>query len=354
MSCVRVLLCILLPPLAVLDKGCGSIILVTLLTCVAWIPGVLAALIITSQQPATITVGNQVAPYSPSAYGLDSQVPRYYSGRQSRSANNRISIALPRLPFPLIVALVLVGILIIMRILGILIALVTSYIPNMASTATVAPTVTPIFVIAYAPTPSSPTPLQAPLPPVVLTQNAERLASFMNLAATPVAEQQISASRQADPPSLMDTPVSLPPTQQPLPPQIPDNTNITVAERVYISKVDEQESLLNRELDYLNADLQAANLHSDDWIMSVATEAGSIMKVADDALKLDAPPRLQKLDQVYKSGMAHFKKSMITMARGIDQRDDDLLNQAADEMELGSDDDRQAMNLLFTFINSHN
>jgi len=46
MSCWRVLLCIIFPPLAVIDKGCGSIIIVTLLTLVGWVPGVIAALII--------------------------------------------------------------------------------------------------------------------------------------------------------------------------------------------------------------------------------------------------------------------------------------------------------------------
>ena len=42
----RVLLSILLPPLAVLDKGCGSIIIVLLLTFAGWVPGVIAALVI--------------------------------------------------------------------------------------------------------------------------------------------------------------------------------------------------------------------------------------------------------------------------------------------------------------------
>ena len=46
MGCFRVLLSIILPPLAVLDQGCGSIIIVTLLTLCGWVPGVIAALII--------------------------------------------------------------------------------------------------------------------------------------------------------------------------------------------------------------------------------------------------------------------------------------------------------------------
>ena len=60
MSVLRVLVCILLPPLAVLDKGCGSILLVTLLTLAGWIPGILAALIIsTRQKDQTVIVINE-------------------------------------------------------------------------------------------------------------------------------------------------------------------------------------------------------------------------------------------------------------------------------------------------------
>ena len=50
MGIIRVILCLIFPPLAVLDKGCGSILLVTILTTLGWIPGVLAALVISSQQ----------------------------------------------------------------------------------------------------------------------------------------------------------------------------------------------------------------------------------------------------------------------------------------------------------------
>ena len=50
MSCWRVVLCIILPPLAVLDKGCGSIVIVSLLTLLGWVPGVIGALIICNSQ----------------------------------------------------------------------------------------------------------------------------------------------------------------------------------------------------------------------------------------------------------------------------------------------------------------
>jgi uncharacterized membrane protein YqaE (UPF0057 family) len=46
----RALLCIFLPPLAVLDKGCGSVLIVGILTLAGWIPGIIAALIICKKE----------------------------------------------------------------------------------------------------------------------------------------------------------------------------------------------------------------------------------------------------------------------------------------------------------------
>lgn len=46
MSLIRVILSIIFPPLAVIDKGCGSVLIVFILTLCGWIPGVIGALII--------------------------------------------------------------------------------------------------------------------------------------------------------------------------------------------------------------------------------------------------------------------------------------------------------------------
>ena len=45
MSVGRVILCIIFPPLAVLDKGCGAILITIILTAAGWIPGVIAAIV---------------------------------------------------------------------------------------------------------------------------------------------------------------------------------------------------------------------------------------------------------------------------------------------------------------------
>jgi Uncharacterized protein family UPF0057. len=46
MSLFRVLLAIFFPPLAVIDRGCGSILIVLILTLCGWVPGVIGALVI--------------------------------------------------------------------------------------------------------------------------------------------------------------------------------------------------------------------------------------------------------------------------------------------------------------------
>ena len=46
MSFPRLILSIIFPPLSVFDRGCGSMLIVFLLTLCGWVPGVIAALII--------------------------------------------------------------------------------------------------------------------------------------------------------------------------------------------------------------------------------------------------------------------------------------------------------------------
>lgn len=49
MGCMRALICVLFPPLAVVDRGCGTFIIVFALTAAGWVPGAIAALFINYQ-----------------------------------------------------------------------------------------------------------------------------------------------------------------------------------------------------------------------------------------------------------------------------------------------------------------
>ncbi len=49
LSCGGALISVVFPPLAVIDKGCLAVLLVSFLTLLGWIPGVIAALIYRNQ-----------------------------------------------------------------------------------------------------------------------------------------------------------------------------------------------------------------------------------------------------------------------------------------------------------------
>ena len=44
---IRVILCFIFPPLAVIDHGCGTMLLVFLLCFLGWLPATIVALILT-------------------------------------------------------------------------------------------------------------------------------------------------------------------------------------------------------------------------------------------------------------------------------------------------------------------
>ena len=50
MSPGRAILCLLLPPLAVVDKGCGAFAVVFVLTLAGWIPGVIVAVLFCTRE----------------------------------------------------------------------------------------------------------------------------------------------------------------------------------------------------------------------------------------------------------------------------------------------------------------
>ena len=50
MSLIRVLLAKFFPPLSVIDRGCGSVLIVLLLTLCGWVPGVIGALVILNKE----------------------------------------------------------------------------------------------------------------------------------------------------------------------------------------------------------------------------------------------------------------------------------------------------------------
>ena len=59
MGCGKIILCIIFPPLAVLDRGCQAVLITFVLTLIGWIPGVIAA-ILYNNKPKQVVIIQQV------------------------------------------------------------------------------------------------------------------------------------------------------------------------------------------------------------------------------------------------------------------------------------------------------
>lgn len=82
---MRVFLAIVFPPFAVVDKGCGSFLIVFILTCCGWVPGVIGALVILNNEKKTNYDKGYNHGYN---QGYNQASRAYDSGAQHRRRNN--------------------------------------------------------------------------------------------------------------------------------------------------------------------------------------------------------------------------------------------------------------------------
>ena len=82
---MRVFLAIVFPPFAVVDKGCGSFLIVFILTCCGWVPGVIGALVILNNEKKTNYDKGYNHGYN---QGYNQASRAYDSGAQQRRRNN--------------------------------------------------------------------------------------------------------------------------------------------------------------------------------------------------------------------------------------------------------------------------
>jgi uncharacterized membrane protein YqaE (UPF0057 family) len=86
---LRLGLAVILPPVAVLDKGCGAVVLVTILTIAGWVPGILLAalMILTEESTSTMRPGRSNGRYvtvpALDSDGLEDELPKEKAKRKA-------------------------------------------------------------------------------------------------------------------------------------------------------------------------------------------------------------------------------------------------------------------------------
>jgi hypothetical protein len=127
---------------------------------------------------------------------------------------------------------------------------------------------------------------------------------------------------------------------------------ITAAEQAYALAVVEQSTTMSAALTELGSLLQNYQLGDDEWTINVATQLATIRMVYDEAMALEPPNSMAEIHYKYVQGLKHYHTMTDLLAQGIDELDVSLIEQAATEMDTGTDYITEATNLVNDFTES--
>jgi flagellar basal body-associated protein FliL len=135
-------------------------------------------------------------------------------------------------------------------------------------------------------------------------------------------------------------------------PTTTEKPTITATEKAYALTIVDQTTTMSKALTELHDLLQNYQLGNDEWTINVATQLAIIRMVYDDAMTLEPPNSMVEIHYKYVQGLKHYHTMTDLLARGIDELDVNLIEQAATEMDTGTDYITEATNLVNDFTES--
>lgn len=125
-----------------------------------------------------------------------------------------------------------------------------------------------------------------------------------------------------------------PPAEQPTP--APEKTELTPAEQSYVATITEQVITVGQALTQLGQLMQSPEYGTEVWVIQTASRVAIIWTSCNKTMELEPPDSMAHIHYKYVQGMQHFDTMTELLARGIDEADPDLLNEAVAEMETGA------------------
>jgi len=132
-----------------------------------------------------------------------------------------------------------------------------------------------------------------------------------------------------------------------------EKTRLTPAEQSYATTIAVQAITVGRALTELGQLLQSPQYGTEEWILETATQFATIWTACNKTMELEPPESMAHIHYKYVEGMQHFNTMTELLARGIDESDPDLLNEAIVEMETGAQLMDEATKLMEEFTEGH-
>jgi NADH:ubiquinone oxidoreductase subunit K len=130
------------------------------------------------------------------------------------------------------------------------------------------------------------------------------------------------------------------------------SSTITAAEQAYGLAVADQAFRMSDALSEVG-DLSAnPQFYNNEWINNMATQLATIRLVHDEGMALKPPSSMAEIHYQYTKGLEHYYTMTELLARGVDELDASLINQAVTEMDIATDYILEATNLMNAFKES--
>lgn len=133
--------------------------------------------------------------------------------------------------------------------------------------------------------------------------------------------------------AIVAAPAEQPGQVEPAP--APEKTGLTPAEQSYVVTITQQAATVGQALIQLGQLMQSSQYGTEDWVLETATRLATIWTSCNKTMELEPPDSMAHIHFKYVQGMKHFDTMTELLARGIDESDPDLLNEAIVEMEIG-------------------
>jgi hypothetical protein len=110
---------------------------------------------------------------------------------------------------------------------------------------------------------------------------------------------------------------------------------LTSAEREYLLTISDNGVRMGNALTELGTLLQDTNIGNTQWSTNVAAQIVIIRGLYNEVVNISPPSSMTHIHSKYLQAMHHFDSMTDFLVDGIDNMDEDALNQATTEMELG-------------------
>jgi len=128
---------------------------------------------------------------------------------------------------------------------------------------------------------------------------------------------------------------------------------LTPSEKAYATTIIDHASKVSETMYSLSDLMENAKFGDDEWTLNMAVQLATIQALYDEAMDVAPPDSMANIHYKYVQAMKHYETSTHLIAKGVDELDVNLINQATAEILTGAQFMDEATKLIDEFVKGH-